>query len=302
MSQQKALHVSMQTMKRVQAEKKNIDVSQMTAEEYLASVFLEAKTLPEVNISKPGCSQVLNNNVGRNEGNAPIDGSAAMMHYLLSSRTELEHIKESSKLPDNAKEFCEAVIADFSSLRSYLDNCSLGGIGSKRSERIPLPPMRDLAGWHVFCLGKDESVGNVGGYFDDSDVDNNEIESTGSYDEETSEIPLWKNVPKDGMLPSTQLILQMDQVMIRRVLDHHLHWIENDWPISKQRGSWVYALLARLEKPLHREDAAMLRRLLKTMCQRRNVENDTQSIASINVLLAITGRYFQQASFHELFE
>ena len=302
MSQQKALHVSRQTIQRMQAATKNIDVSQMTAEEYLASVSLEAQRLPEINI----CDSHFNNSVdgeSRDKVDIPVDGSAAMMHYLLSSRTGLERASDLSKIPHNTKEFCETVISDFSSLRSYLENCYLGGVGSKHSERIPLPPMKDLASWHVFCLGEDESVGNVGGYFDDncggdSDLDDDESDIKGE-----EELPLWRiNLPMEGYLPSTKLILQMDQVMIRKIISHHLYWIENGWPISKQRGVWIYALLARLDKPLHREDAAMLRNLLKSLCKRRNIESNMQFLGPINVLLAVIGRYFEQASFHELFQ
>eukprot|EP00816_Leptocylindrus_hargravesii_P000869 CAMPEP_0196828512 /NCGR_PEP_ID=MMETSP1362-20130617/94718_1 /TAXON_ID=163516 /ORGANISM="Leptocylindrus danicus, Strain CCMP1856" /LENGTH=206 /DNA_ID=CAMNT_0042209193 /DNA_START=190 /DNA_END=810 /DNA_ORIENTATION=+ len=202
-------------------------------------------------------------------------------------------------------------MADFSALRSYLDNCATRGVGSKDNERVPVPPMRDGVGWHEFCLGFDEAQGNIGGYFEDATSKDDEGSSNIEYGQKspTSEkntsinnTPGWKlNLPERGNIPSVALLLQMDQVMTRRVLAHQIRWIEEDWNMTNARGSWIYALLARLSKPLHREDAAMLRRLLKKLCRLRNaVEQDIVSV--VNVLIVIVGRYFEQAPYDELFK
>ena len=298
MSQQRALSIPSNVRKRVQSNRQELDVSVMTAEEYLASVSLEAQTLPDVNVNIRSPQEAASSNGKASQRSVPIDGSAAMMHYLLSARTDIERASDVSKLPTSSpKDFCDDVLADFSTLRSYLENCSMGGVGSKNSERIPVPPMKDVAAWHEFCLGRDEAMGNVGGYFDDSENDVDED------DNNSEEIPQWKlNLPKDGMKPSVRILLQMDQVMARRVLEHQLCWVESGWPLSKQRGRWIYGLLARLDKPLHREDAATLRKFVKILCKKRNVGGNKQYIPVINVLLAIIGRYFEQASYCDLFE
>ena len=64
-----------------------------------------------------------------------------------------------------------------------------------------------------------------------------------------------------------QLLCQMDQVMVRRVLSHYTHFVHvGEVCINKQLSKWIYALLARLEKPIHRDDAAVLFSLLKDLC------------------------------------
>lgn len=69
--------------------------------------------------------------------------------------------------------------------------------------------------------------------------------------------------------------------------------------MSSPRGQWLYGLLARLEKPLDRTMASLLRELYRRCSQLRAalVEDDSTfdvQIASLNVLIVITGSYFGQ--------
>ena len=69
--------------------------------------------------------------------------------------------------------------------------------------------------------------------------------------------------------------------------------------ISSARGQWLYGLLARLEKPLDRNVASLLRELYRRCSQLRasideKAETFEVQIASLNVLIAITGSYFGQ--------
>ena len=69
--------------------------------------------------------------------------------------------------------------------------------------------------------------------------------------------------------------------------------------MSSPRGQWLYGLLARLEKPLDRTMASLLRELYRRCCLLRAalVEDDHTfdvQIASLNVLIVITGSYFGQ--------
>ncbi len=179
---------------------------------------------------------------------------------------------------------------------------------SSRERKVPVPPSKDSYNWHIFCLGKQEACGNIGGYYDVSDdeqldeemnditkkhSDNTEEDgdeepyghqkeqgttacSNTSGQEhvmETKPMPTVfdvRKVPPNGYEPTTPLLCQFDQIIIRRVINHHLHYLCKGSQMTKQRGKWIYALLARLEKPLHRDEASCLTSLLRELCRIRS--------------------------------
>lgn len=88
--------------------------------------------------------------------------------------------------------------------------------------------------------------------------------------------------------------------------------------LTPARGRWLYALLARLEKPLYRETAASIRQLYRRCCALRlqlsqtsaaclNKEDATAAVtfqnqlASLNVLISIAGSYFGQGEEFDAF-
>lgn len=96
--------------------------------------------------------------------------------------------------------------------------------------------------------------------------------------------------------------------------------------MTPARGRWLYALLARLEKPLYRETAASIRQLYRRCCALRHqlsltsdsvalapqstgdAESDANSavkfqntLASLNVLISICGSYFGQGEEYDAF-
>jgi hypothetical protein len=130
-----------------------------------------------------------------------------------------------------------------------------------------------------------------------------------------------KQVPQNGYEPTTSLLCQFDQIIVRRVISHHLHYITEGYRMSVQRGKWMYALLARLEKPLHRDEASSLSSLLRELCRLRSElsvndiiiassDGDTGGFSSkkggnycskdilsiLNTLIVIVGVYFEQCS------
>jgi survival of motor neuron protein-interacting protein 1 len=224
---------------------------------------------------------------------------------------------------DNILEWTKTVISNFERLRYFLERCKEQGIGGKQTDRLPLPPMKDRPSWHIFCVGIDEANGNIDAYYgeeeeeeedDDECKDNNnnnrnQQSNTGCEGEkvnytETDGIPLWKrNLPDGGHPPSVRLLLQMDQVMIRRMLSHLTHFVHLGWSVGTgRRSEWIYALLARLEKPIHRDDASVLFGLLKDLTLVRSkinyFEDETSSacLAKLNVLITLVGLYFEQAN------
>ena len=271
--------------------------------------------------------------------NVGISGSLA---YLLSDHTHLPRPPSAAHLPASAcasssasspSSWIDATLDDFSKLRLYIDACVEGQIGNKKQpgngvssgSRMPVPPMRAREGWHVFCLGRDEAQG----YYQDDDEE--EEEDTNLVDDKSNgrKVEPWRDsIPPAGHLPSTALLCQMDQVMVRRVLAHHVSYVcdgvdgggeevgtykHTTYAMTTNRARWLYGLLARLAKPLHRDDAAMLRKLLRECCIRRArirvaVDETTargggsQTVVSLlNTLIAIVGIYFEQGTTDELF-
>lgn len=200
-----------------------------------------------------------------------------------------------------------STVSNFSKLRSYLEyehTKHKHQRSQSKERRIAVPRMKDRAAWHVFCLGREEAFGNVGGYFEDSDdgegggdaVGGNEEEKnviaaeekgntgektgedvTSDNEQSTTDINLQQQqsynpnlVPLKGYPPTTSLLLQLDQVLTRTLFQHHVHYLcEWKFPLTQSRSSWMYALLARMEKPWHREECCAVRRVLRECCSRR---------------------------------
>ncbi len=288
-------------------------IESMDASDYLSGVMREAKAMPDIFVADAYTTashdeSVTTTSAQRNR--VPIDGSAASLSYLLSKRSSIIPPPSVQHLPNTKTptEWAESVVSNFERLRAYLERSKAKGFGGKQTARKPLPTMKDRPSWHVFCVGVDEARGNTGAYFaDDYDVTTTTGEKNKEDDDKAEEMPAWKtNLPENGYEPGVCLLLQMDQVMTRRVLSHLAYYVTFGWSItSGRRAEWIYALLARLEKPVHRDDAAVLFGLLKNLTVARSKINSTETnrcnLAKLNVLIVIVGVYFEQGgSLHKI--
>ena len=180
-----------------------------------------------------------------------------------STASDLPETKETIPV-----EWARSVLADFSDLRLTLEAHAANGIGGKGGPRLPVPRLKDSRGWHHFCFGATEAC-----------------PESSDDDEETVETP-------QGTLPSVRLLLQFDFVMTQRLVAMHVRWLDA-CALSRNRALWLYALLARLHKPLHRDTCAVLRQLVKRLLALRD---STEG----RLLLVLAGRYFDQASPDEI--
>jgi len=88
----------------------------------------------------------------------------------------------------------------------------------------------------------------------------------------------------ESQRPTVELLCQLDQVAIRKILVHV------DLP---HHSEWMYALLSRMDQgPLHRDQASLLRKMLQSLCRIRNETNNRE----VNVLIIIVGVFFGQSS------
>lgn len=291
------------------------EIESMDASDYLARVIKQAKGMPDIFVAdtKPkkttGDESTTTPSQQKPQDNThvPIDGSAASLSYLLSGRSSLTPPPSANHLPKAAdpKTWIESVIANYERLRGYLERSKAEGFGGKETNRVPLPTMKDRPSWHVFCVGVDDASGNSGAYFANDYGEDDNREESKEQQGGNGDLPPWrKNLPMDGYVPTVPLLLQMDQVMIRRVLSHLCHYVHLGWSVvagNGRRGEWIYALLSRLEKPVHRDDAAVLFGLLRDLTLARskidfssNGEGDRKKVAKLNVLIVLIGVYFEQ--------
>ena len=121
----------------------------------------------------------------------------------------------------------------------------------------------------------------------------------------------WKGPHKQ--LPTTPLLLQFDQVLTQHLISMHCNWLAaiptsssgraamtHTSMLLEERCQWLYGLLARLEKPIYHEAAAVLRRLFRCCCALRasldeSHINFNSDLASLNLLILISGTYFGQS-------
>lgn len=277
------------------------NIDSMDADEYLAAVVHQASGLPDVFVAEPPTGenkQEDSQSTYNRTNHIPIEGSAASLSYLFSKHTSILPPPSERHAPPN-QAWVNQTLSNFSQLRSYLEKCHTQGVGGKATDRIAVPTMKDRPGWHVFCVGRDEARGNVNSYYGGSDEEESEEEENGV----DNAAPSWKAlVPSSGHEPCVRLVLQFDQVLVRRLLSHLAYYIQEGWsPTVQQRSVWIYSLLARLERPLHRDDAATLYGLLKDLTAARAAlpmeeGNGVQAenLARLNTLIAIVGLYFEQ--------
>lgn len=261
-------------------EAESIDaLESMDAATYLASVRDQASRMPDVFVASTSAKTTL----GKTNIDV-IDGSVASLHYLLSDRLRIHPPPSTAHVPRNLSSWVRQTLHNFSILRGYLHQCHLF---LRECERVHVPKSRDRYAWHVFCVGRAEAMGHALHNYDHTD----EEEEENSVGSQVSENP----VPTEGFDPNTKLISQFDDILVRRVLSHHLHYIKEGYEISFNRGRWLYGLLARLQKPLHREEASSLIDLLRELCMIRKRSNGgDESLKMLNTLIVIIGIYFEQ--------
>ncbi|KAG7350967.1 SMN interacting spliceosome biogenesis protein [Nitzschia inconspicua] len=307
------------------------NVDTMSATEYLAKVAQQAKHMPTVFVSSPDDTLATVVEAGTvtsdpksssNSNFTPIDGSAACIAYLFSKRSTLVAAPTQQHLPRDLSLFTTTTMTNFQRLRDYLEQCQQQGIGGKQTQRQPVPPMKCRDSWFTFCCGnavdassneskKEENTKSDAGMITtpsqnetESGRDHLPISNDNSTNTNTPSQPWKENLPNDGFVPTVKLLLQMDQVMVRRVLSHLAYFFHAQLRATSAAGpikllEWIYALLARLEKPVHREDAAILFGLLKDLCFARSLIDGNgvmveTALKPLNVLILLIGVYFEQ--------
>jgi len=95
--------------------------------------------------------------------------------------------------------------------------------------------------------------------------------------------------------PLLSIIVNLDQVTVISVIQHHINWLENK-PLTKHSAQWLHSLLALLEKPLDPDTASALRVLLRRASELRAKLTTPQDalLPPLNILITIVAKYFGQ--------
>ncbi|KAG1711824.1 hypothetical protein DVH05_009066 [Phytophthora capsici] len=174
-----------------------------------------------------------------------------------------------TRIPDS--KWTRELLADFAELRQLINRWE--AIGPPKAEsvqegavpveilRTTVPRMSDEDGWIKFFFGNPGT--------------------------DTSATP-----------PHLRLLLQFDQVLTRRLLEYHATWLSSEdvEKVSRARAVWIYALLARLDKPVHASVAATIRQILRR-CWTLRCELKAPSeieLKALNILIIIAGDFFGQ--------
>ena len=321
----------------------------MDALEYMAFVRNEASKLPDVFVSKVSQDHPLQSNTHNNDyiNNNPdglfrpssnvcpsplVDGSAVARDYLFSRRLEVLPPPSCFHVPNPSvfTPWKEQTMSNFSALRVYLCACrSEFQKWMKPEDRILVPQSKDLYAWHVFCLGNDIR----------NEMEHKMIHvqmNEADHDLTAVEVDVLLSpykIPEGGYEPTTKLMCQFDQIIIRRLLSHHTRYIAAGCRLTVKRIKWIYAILAMLDKPLHRDEASVLMELLRELCRVRSMvrletyvheytegghpvlnqesetynrfkwdkdvgcsveKNEMEIVKAINVIILLIGLYFEQ--------
>ncbi|KAF8949301.1 gem (nuclear organelle) associated protein 2 [Haplosporangium gracile] len=100
---------------------------------------------------------------------------------------------------------------------------------------------------------------------------------------------------QEGMSPSPQFLIRLDQGYLIQLLKYHLRWLaEND--LQEQEEKWLYAMFLKLDVLVESDQVAVLRNIAKKCARiRSHFHSDSGSkLATVNMVITIIARLFGQ--------
>jgi len=247
------------------------------AQQYLAAVSAQARALPNVFVSDvvPAVGSGSSTVGAKDPMEEAAGGTVGCISVLFGRASNVRH--ELPGCPVNPRFRVDreraggCILPSFEQARKYIHGAreaEAASEGLSKRRAVLVPPLKDGDGWMDFCLGPLPEEEPDEPHYEMSDDDDE------YYDEPKEEAEWRRGVPPAGHSPGVRLVLQFDQVCVRRVLSHFASALEGTgddavtYPrdLSGAAGAWIYALLAALELPLHRDEGWMMRRLLRACC------------------------------------
>nr|CCA21951.1 conserved hypothetical protein [Albugo laibachii Nc14] len=229
-------------------------------QEYLWRVCFEAEEIPEVVVSDVN----------------PRD-------YDKRQTTCLPVLKDCCSVSDPthlpSEQWKSYLLAEFAEVRQLIKRWqAIRSQEINTEERAQVPRQSDEAGWMRFFYGRDLDA---------------QEDATMEIDEESSA----DNTEYNGSPPYLRLALQFDQILTRKLLMYQVEWLET-LQLTKEHALWIFALLARLDRPTSADVSAIIRQLLRRCWKLRNELNgeDDTHLKCLNAIICISGEYFGQYS------
>lgn len=214
-------------------------------------------------------------------------------------------------------------VADFSDVRQKLGKHRILIRSSGQLPEDPkLPGKSNEMLWCIFCFGskmwqevkaaKDteadmESVASEppseGAEGEEEEEEANEAKKEEEEDEETrKKLDTIMEECSEGTPPSVSLLVSLPIHVVESVLEFQVSWLKLvGW--RPDFGAWLFALLARIEKPLNPDLGSVLRDLaLYCSHQRHRLAGDTardekteEQVAAFNLFICLVAKYFGQS-------
>lgn len=250
-----------------------------TAEEYLLRVRLEADDIGPVIRSKS------NNNRNSNNNN---DTSTTPSKTTAKKQTILPDFQACppSLLPSKVwQRHCASCFAE---CRQYILRVEALYANDTTYKSPTVPPMNDGYAWERLCFGT-----------------NSFAVATGNHT--PAPVPLDETLP-----PLLRVVIGLSAVNVSKLLTKHVRWlctgsnnssrdnkdkgaVKRGRPLTLVRAAWLYALLARIDKPLSRKDSSTLRTLGRYLSEMRvMLSPDDHRLPSFNLILTLIEYGFGQ--------
>ncbi|KAG0292710.1 gem (nuclear organelle) associated protein 2 [Linnemannia gamsii] len=100
---------------------------------------------------------------------------------------------------------------------------------------------------------------------------------------------------QEGVSPSPQFLIRLDQGHLIQLLKYHLRWLAED-DLQEQEGRWLYAVFLKLDVLVESDQVAVLRNIAKKCARiRSHFHSDSGSnLATVNMVITIVARLFGQ--------
>ncbi|KAF9901597.1 gem (nuclear organelle) associated protein 2 [Linnemannia zychae] len=103
------------------------------------------------------------------------------------------------------------------------------------------------------------------------------------------------SVRQEGMPPSPQFLIRLDQGHLIQLLKYHLRWLAED-DLQEQEGKWLYAVFLKLDPLVESDQVAVLRNMAKKCARIRSHfnSNSGSKLATVNMVITIVAQLFGQ--------
>jgi len=248
-----------------------------TAEEYLRRVRYETARCPKVvrveydEESSPDPTTT---------SAAAAGGSGISSHSSSRGRRavlpEVECIAEGPDWAKPNKDWVVQFVGDFQQLRrEVMERYETGEYAAD-----VVPHMNDVQAWDRLCFGA---------------AAEHEAHASGVAAAAANGAGAELTCMNDGIFAN---LMALDQVSVSDLLQHHITQLLEVHPQSLPliRAQWLFALAARLEKPLHPDLSAGFRALLRHCSKLRSglQRQEDPLLPQLNVLIVVAGAYFGQ--------